>query len=73
MDMNPLYLMIPGGVACCFAFMLPVATPPNAIVFSYGHLKVIDMVSAYSKHGISQLCSNKTSCVRYSLHYYGII
>jgi len=28
------------------AFMLPISTPPNAIAFSYGHMKVLDMVSA---------------------------
>ena len=45
LSINPLYIMIPAAVAASYAFMLPVATPPNAIAFSYGYLKVYDMVS----------------------------
>jgi sodium-dependent dicarboxylate transporter 2/3/5 len=38
-----LYLLIPVTIASSCAFMLPMATPPNAIVFASGYIKVYQM------------------------------
>ncbi|PXX22513.1 DASS family sodium-coupled anion symporter [Arenibacter sp. ARW7G5Y1] len=38
-----LYLLIPATIASSCAFMLPMATPPNAIVFASGYIKVYQM------------------------------
>ncbi|KAI5274101.1 Solute Carrier Family 13 Member 4 [Manis pentadactyla] len=46
LHINPLYTLIPVTMCISFAVMLPVGNPPNAIVFSYGHGQIKDMVKA---------------------------
>lgn len=45
-SVHPYTLMIAAGVAAASAFMLPVATPPNAIVFGSGYLRIPEMAKA---------------------------
>ncbi|MBK8968050.1 MAG: DASS family sodium-coupled anion symporter [Lewinellaceae bacterium] len=46
MNVHPYALMVGAAVAASCAFMLPVATPPNAVVFGAGYLTIPDMVRA---------------------------
>jgi len=45
-QIHPLYLMVAVAIAASFAFMLPVATPPNAIVFSTRQISIAQMAKA---------------------------
>ncbi len=46
LSLDPLILTVPVAIGASMAFMMPVATPPNAIVFSYDKMKLADMVRA---------------------------
>lgn len=46
LDLHPFGLMVGATLAASCAFMLPVATPPNAVVFGSGFLQMRDMVKA---------------------------
>ena len=42
----PLQLIVPVALAASFAFMFPVATPPNAIIFGTGRIRMQQMIRA---------------------------
>jgi sodium-dependent dicarboxylate transporter 2/3/5 len=46
MQINPILLAMPVTLAASIGFMFPIATPPNAIVFSSGYIRMKDMVRA---------------------------
>ena len=46
LDLHPFGLMVGATLAASCAFMLPMATPPNAVVFGSGYLQIKDMVKA---------------------------
>ncbi|MBP2833399.1 SLC13/DASS family transporter [Aquimarina sp. U1-2] len=45
-DVHPYFLMVAATIAASCAFMLPVATPPNAVVFGSGLLTIPQMMKA---------------------------
>jgi sodium-dependent dicarboxylate transporter 2/3/5 len=46
LGVHPYFLVMGATLAASCAFMLPVATPPNAVVFGSGYLRISDMVKA---------------------------
>ncbi|RMF42753.1 MAG: DASS family sodium-coupled anion symporter [Planctomycetota bacterium] len=46
LGMHPVRLAVPAAIAASCAFMLPVATPPNAIVFGAGYIRLPQMIRA---------------------------
>ena len=46
LGIHPYALLIAAAVSASCAFMLPVATPPNAVVFGSGYLRINDMMKA---------------------------
>ncbi|TLF53282.1 SLC13/DASS family transporter [Halomonas urmiana] len=46
LDISPLLITVPAAIAASCAFMMPVATPPNAIVFATGRMKIQSMIHA---------------------------
>lgn len=46
LNVNPILLAMPVTLAASIGFMFPIATPPNAIVFSTGYIRMKDMVRA---------------------------
>lgn len=46
LGMSPLMLLVPVALAASLGFMLPVATPPNAIVYGTGAVSARQMLSA---------------------------
>ena len=63
LGIHPYIIMISATIAASCAFMLPVATPPNAVVFGSGYLKMTDMVK-------TGLVMNVISIVIVSLYVY---
>ena len=56
-DVHPYILMVGAAVAASCAFMLPVATPPNAVVFGSGYLNIPDMVRVgFAMNVVSIIC-----------------
>ncbi|MEQ5802213.1 SLC13 family permease [Halomonas sp. H10-9-1] len=66
LEISPLLITVPAAIAASCAFMMPVATPPNAIVFGTGHMKIQSMIRA-------GFALNLISSVLVTLMAYGLI
>jgi len=69
---NPLLLMIPATLSASCAFMLPVATPPNAIVFGTGEIRMADMIRTGIYMNLIGIILITTAIYLLGIHVFGI-
>ncbi len=62
LGVSPSALMVPATLAATCAFMLPVATPPNAVVFGSGYLSIPDMARAGFRMNLISIIIITLSC-----------
>jgi sodium-dependent dicarboxylate transporter 2/3/5 len=46
LQLDPLWLVIPAALAATWGFMMPSGTPPNAIAYATGYVRVREMIKA---------------------------
>lgn len=69
---NPLLLMVPATLSASCAFMLPVATPPNAIIFGTGEVKIQDMIRVGLLMNLAGIILITTAIYLLGIHVFGI-
>ncbi len=72
LGVDPLLLGVPVALAASCAFMLPVATPPNAIVFSSERLQVAEMVRAGARLSLVGIALITVSVLAFAPSVFGI-
>ncbi|GAB3255551.1 SLC13 family permease [Arthrobacter pigmenti] len=70
---DPMLLVIPVAIAATCAFMLPVATPPNAIAYSSGHLEIAHMIKAGAGLNVIGLVLTTLTTLTLAVWVFGLV
>lgn len=70
---DPLFLALPVAMAASLGFMLPVATPPNAIIFSSGAVTVQQMVRAGAVLDVVCIAIVAAICTTLGFTVFGVV
>lgn len=71
--LNPMLLTIPVALTATCSFMLPVATPPNAIAFGSGYVKIGEMVKGGFVLNLIALVLVSISTLTFAVWVFGIV
>ena len=69
---NPLFLMIPATITCSYAFMPPVAMPPNAAVYSASGMNTSEIILDGSVFNVICICVNIIPVNTYDVYIFNL-